>query len=325
MIHLDRIPAPAPLVGDDCPAAKELRRAVAFYADPANDGKSFKFSVYRRREVKKQLERLFHGKCAYCESKYLHNQPGDVEHFRPKGGYVVGGRLHKPGYWWLAASWSNLLPSCIDCNRKRTQQFPGDVEQGSGKENLFPILDEALRARTRGGEENEIRLLLDPCRDHPGQLLEFGEDGEVKPRSGLSPLDQKRAEQSISTYGLHRTRLNEARRDHSLSVLSQYDLVIAHLRRLNERPQDENTRRKLATSLKAFRRFRQSERQFALMSRQLVDPTLAKIRPFLDARLGADLPAMAGAPADILERFVAAYAEDETRYDRDAELDDILG
>ncbi len=325
MIHVDRIPAPAPLVGDDSPAARERRRAEAFYADPANDGKGFKFNVYRRREVKKELELLFHGKCAYCESKYLHNQPGDVEHFRPKGGYVVGGELRKPGYWWLAASWSNLLPSCIDCNRKRAQEFSGEVEQGSGKENLFPILDETRRARKRGEEEGETRLLLDPCRDRPEELLEFGEGGVVKPRSGLGPLDHRRAEESIDTYGLHRTRLNEARRDHNLSILGQYDLVLERLGRLKDRPQDQDVRRKLATSLKTFQRFRQCERQFALMARQLVDPTLDKIRPFLDARLGADLPAAAGEPTDILERLVAAYAEDDTRHDRDAELDDLLG
>ncbi len=325
MIHVDRIPAPAPLAGEDSPAAGERRRAEAFYADPTNDGKSFKFSVYRRREVKRQLERMFHGKCAYCESKYLHNQPGDVEHFRPKGGYVVDGQLCKPGYWWLAASWSNLLPSCIDCNRKRTQEFVGEVEHGSGKENLFPILDEARRARTRGAEEHETRLLLDPCRDRPEELLELGEDGVIRPRSGLGPLDRRRAEESIDTYGLHRTRLNEARRDHNLSILGHYGLVLELLGRLRDHPRDESVRRKLATSLKTFRRFRRSGQQFALMARQLIDPTLARIRPFLDARLGADLPATPNTPGDILERFVAAYAEDDTRHGREAELDDILG
>ena len=31
---------------------------------------------------------LFSGKCAYCETDIVSNQPGDVEHFRPKGRVV---------------------------------------------------------------------------------------------------------------------------------------------------------------------------------------------------------------------------------------------
>ena len=326
MIHVDRTPAPTALIGDDSPAAKERRRAEAFYANPANDGgKGFKFSVYSRREVKGALERLFHGKCAYCESKYLHGQPGDVEHFRPKGGYVADDELQKPGYWWLAATWSNLLPSCIDCNRQRTQEFVDDVEQGSGKGSLFPILDEAQRARAPEEEARETRLLLDPCRDHSEELLEFGEEGEIKARAGLEPLNRLKAETSITTYGLHRRRLNEARREQNLSILAQYDLVLERLDRFSQSPHDEELRSKLATSLKTFRRFRLASRTFTLMARQLVDPTLDAIRPFLNTTLGADLPPIVGVHSDILDRFVAAYAKDESRRDRTTRLDDILG
>lgn len=28
----------------------------------------------------------FHGKCAYCEAKFILDQTGDVNHFRPKAG-----------------------------------------------------------------------------------------------------------------------------------------------------------------------------------------------------------------------------------------------
>ena len=70
----------------------------------------------------------FFGKCAYCESLITNNQPGDVDHYRPKGRVMdannkpvmittaLGENPH-PGYYWLAYQFSNLLPSCIDCNR----------------------------------------------------------------------------------------------------------------------------------------------------------------------------------------------------------------
>ncbi len=323
MIHVDRTPAPAPLVGDDSLAAKESRRVNAFFADPANAKKKFDFKVYRHREVKKALEQLFHGKCAYCESKYLQNQPGDVEHFRPKGGYVVAGELQKPGYWWLAATWSNLLPSCIDCNRKRTQEFAGDVEKGSGKENLFPILAEQERARAPGEERREVCLLLDPCRDHPEKWIEFTDEGVIKARSGIEALDQRRVEESIKTYGLRRLRLVEARRDHYLLLLGRYDLVVELLDQFRQEPGDAEVRRKLANALGLLQRSRRSEEPFALMARQLIDPTLDAIRPFLVARLEPEL-SVADGSGDIVERFVAKYARDEGRRDRAARLAEVL-
>src|SRR4051812_10882784 len=43
-----------------------------------------------------------HGRvCAYCQSDLPHNDPGDVEHFRPKS-----------EYWWLAYEFANYLLSC---------------------------------------------------------------------------------------------------------------------------------------------------------------------------------------------------------------------
>src|SRR5215468_8122036 len=89
----------------------------------------FKDDFYKRYMV--YLNRLFRNKCAYCEEK-LSGQPGDVEHFRPKGRVCDatfrqvfidhprwGRNIAHPGYYWLAYDWDNLLPSCADCNRFR--------------------------------------------------------------------------------------------------------------------------------------------------------------------------------------------------------------
>jgi uncharacterized protein (TIGR02646 family) len=70
----------------------------------------FKASVYGAKSVKKTLLTAQHGKCAFCESKFEHVAFGDVEHFRPKGGWIQtdGDQLTRPGYYWLAYEWSNL-------------------------------------------------------------------------------------------------------------------------------------------------------------------------------------------------------------------------
>jgi hypothetical protein len=143
MIHIDRSRVPVPPSLLDA-GVKERERATAFYADPGNQSNSFPFKAYKADDVVAALEQLFRGKCAYCESSYAQTQPADIEHFRPKGAVMIerpGERPHrrKPGYYWLAAEWDNLLPSCIDCNRARTQDFPDDdLRLVRGKENRFP-------------------------------------------------------------------------------------------------------------------------------------------------------------------------------------------
>ena len=68
-----------------------------------------KGSIYASVSVRRALEKLFHFKCAYCESS-IANQDWDVEHFRPKG--RVAEREKHTGYYWLAYEWTNLYPSC---------------------------------------------------------------------------------------------------------------------------------------------------------------------------------------------------------------------
>jgi uncharacterized protein (TIGR02646 family) len=145
---------------------------------PGEKRKPFEFSAYKAAAVKAQLEELFHGKCAYCESYYGSQAPVDVEHYRPKG--RVEDAIGHQGYWWLAAEWTNLLPSCIDCNRRRKQRTPVlssdlDVlyrEMKTGKQDAFPV--GGVRADSEGADLGaEKALLLDPTKDDPQAHLAF--------------------------------------------------------------------------------------------------------------------------------------------------------
>ena len=93
----------------------------------------FKDQIYADDEVKKQLKSDQFGKCAYCE-RSLNGDFGAVEHFRPKGGYQIEDEkyLRKPGYYWLAYDWNNLLYSCSECNT-------------CYKRNFFPLANENQR------------------------------------------------------------------------------------------------------------------------------------------------------------------------------------
>src|SRR5712691_64505 len=97
MIHVkrERVQVPAILITPDGEGLNERGEAIAFFSDPDNHQKSFKFKVYSHDSVKNALNELFHFKCAYCESFCGATQPLEVEHFRPKSGVVVHGRLRK--------------------------------------------------------------------------------------------------------------------------------------------------------------------------------------------------------------------------------------
>jgi hypothetical protein len=169
------------------------------------------------------LLELFRQKCAYCESKIANTQPGDVEHFRPKGRVVddnfkpirvkhaVKGEINHPGYYWLAYDWSNLLPSCIDCNRFRKSGATAKVivnkaDSGAGKADRFPLEDETTRACAPDGETMEKALLINPGELDPADHLEFCSNGTIKPKT-------RRGETTLKVFGLNsREDLVEARR-----------------------------------------------------------------------------------------------------------------
>lgn len=192
------IPRPANSLPPDLTEkeAKELEKAAEYFALAPQDREGVKkvqFKAYKLASVKAQLEKLFGGKCAYCESFYSSTAPVDIEHYRPKG--KVHGADSHDGYWWLAAQWENLLPSCIDCNRKRGQKTPRPDAQlsrlladaasntslmSSGKKDSFPLADESQRAM---GKDDPVAmeqpLLLNPCTDRPEDFLDFSYDRDI--------------------------------------------------------------------------------------------------------------------------------------------------
>lgn len=237
-------PSPAALSKRGRDKLTEFERAknhMSAALPPGTERTAFEFRSYKADEVKRWLEELFHGKCAYCESYYAAQAPVDVEHYRPKG--AVEGAHDHPGYWWLAMDWDNLLPSCIDCNRRRRQKTPRAVNDVAllhrtmltGKKDCFPI--GGVRAGTISSDlSGEGALLLDPTRDDAADHLLYWIDegpaaGLALPKSGTPAVVLPAANEqagavaahagtaglsvrgavSIQIYGLNRLRLVQER------------------------------------------------------------------------------------------------------------------
>jgi uncharacterized protein (TIGR02646 family) len=188
-------------------------------AEKATTKKKFNFAVYKEEEVKKLLHHLFQGKCAYCEARYVATQPMDVEHFRPKSEVTDFDGSKRVGYYWLAAEWTNLLPSCIDCNRPRNYEDAEGKPLRLGKDTLFPLVPNSPRASFGASVDNERPLLLDPCRDRPEEYLEFSEGVAGPSTAPRAPADAAaRVNASLRVYGLNRTDLVHERRQVLLNL-----------------------------------------------------------------------------------------------------------
>jgi uncharacterized protein (TIGR02646 family) len=232
------------------------------------------FKAYKTAGVREILNAEFHFKCAYCESFYGAVQPVAIEHYRPKA-KVTTDNGDVPGYYWLAASWRNLLPSCNDCNSQRRHQI-GDRMVTMGKGNQFPIADEVRRAKAAGEERLEGRLLLHPYLDQPDRHLEFGDDGIVRSRRTGGRTSRK-GERSIAVYALQRPILVQAREARVLLIRGQMDVVAREARRHDADPADAEQGRILEEEVAKLRRYCDEEQPYSQMARQLIDPFMERL------------------------------------------------
>ncbi len=195
------------------------------------DFDNFKFSVYR--EVKDDLIKLFKSKCAYCESKFLHVYSGDVEHFRPKGEILTKENTTiRPGYYWLASEWDNLLLSCRNCNQKLKHNVFGESKKRTmGKMNQFPLSDSDKYIKSEKQdvkEEEEYRLILDPCKDNPEKHIEFDVD------TGVVRWKTEKGKRSIDVFVLQRIPLVQAREKLLKDVKAQIQRVKEAVKNVND-------------------------------------------------------------------------------------------
>ena len=293
--------APAVLTATGRDGRTELERARAHFGKQAIAGHvarsrrkppsgtgEFAFGAYKANAVKAALDRLFHGKCAYCETFYSASSPVDVEHFRPKSA-VLEDPSH-PGYWWLAAQWENLLPSCIDCNRSRQQvlldagQDPSTVTGAplgsgtlAGKGSRFPLMPGSPRLQPEASPVgNERPLLLNPCEDDPARHLQFV--GHASPASSLvaARRNSARGKASIALYGLNRLGLVQDR-TRLLRQLQMMGDQVLRLARLADRHRDPELQALMLQNVDAMIAMGAAERPYSAMVRAWLDDFTATL------------------------------------------------
>lgn len=225
MIALQRPPTvPAVLASEG--ALATVRDTAAVRSDPAgyrSGAKKLEFDreIYGHPTVKGALIRMQRSKCAFCESSFRAVAFGDVEHFRPKGGFRQrrSDALRRPGYYWLAYAWDNLLVSCELCNRRY-------------KRNHFPLEKGSPRVRSpRGSCARERPRLIDPTREDPNGAVAWHEHRAVALAGDL------RGRVTIRLLGLNRATLRTRRR-------ALLDVVSTVLRMVEEHPRNTPEKRK---------------------------------------------------------------------------------
>lgn len=147
-----------------------LRKLYAFFDISLADRlqRYIEFDSRIWREARVLLNDVFHGKCAYCETRII-GLNGEVELFRPKAGAIGMDRKDKSPdhYWWLAYEWNNLYLACRECNFNKANKFPVKGKRGPLKASLSKL------------QKVEKPFLLDPCHDDPEKHLAFSESGFV--------------------------------------------------------------------------------------------------------------------------------------------------
>ena len=163
-------------------------RSLLALKAPAS-AKDINDNAYKGSDVKKLLRNDQHSKCIYCECR-LNGDYGHVEHFRPKGGYAIppSSKLFKPGYFWLAYEWNNLLLSCSTCNT-------------SYKQNFFALEDESTRDIAGQDISRESPLLIDPSKENPADFIEFHE--HVLAPKMIDGVESRKGRYTIDLLGLN--------------------------------------------------------------------------------------------------------------------------
>lgn len=160
----------------------------------------FDTKVYGDEEVRRALEGIYKGKCAFCETDTSAGATMQVEHYRPKA-KVTGDASH-PGYYWLGYEWSNLLLACSRCNNRKRNRFPiAGVRATTAPLTSRNTLDRERCQVVSADLMAETPLLVNPETDSdPMQHFRFQADGSMEHRTNSGQI-------SIDTCDLNRAAL----------------------------------------------------------------------------------------------------------------------
>lgn len=155
-------------------------------------------SRYKHEEIKQELNRIYKGKCAFCEQK---EEIMHVEHYRPKS-----------KYYWLFLSWDNLLLACAKCNGSGNKSTHFPIENMSivpPKKDYSDIDLSKINNFCKEYDKLEKPLFLNPEQEKDVHFrFSFDRNGVICP---ANPAD-KQAKKTIEVIKLNRDALKTARK-----------------------------------------------------------------------------------------------------------------
>jgi hypothetical protein len=173
MRKVDRTSIPKPIVLDSVDCISHLNQinsnpAIVKATDDIYKGKIVNSDTSTSNTVTIALKGLYKNKCAYCEKLCYYPR---VEHFRPKG-RVRGNQPLPHGYYWLCYEWTNLLPSCHECN---SIEAKGDKFPIRGiRKNTFPVIgNPTIFDSTQNVYNSNYLINEDPYYIHPEYCNNF--------------------------------------------------------------------------------------------------------------------------------------------------------
>lgn len=155
-------------------------------------------------ELKKDLHKVFYGKCGYCETKIDNPDDGTVDRYRPNNGVRDKTEYYQDLYWWLTFEWDNLIYCCKECNQYKANYFPI-----GGQRAITPKADILL----------ETPLLLNPYLDATDKHLIYDDNGEVFSNT-------IEGNQTIELLRLNRTFLVSERLSARISIKEFVDNIL---------------------------------------------------------------------------------------------------
>jgi len=114
MIQLFKISKPQVLVDNENKWTKNLMEQIDKEVLYKNVDEKHK-NLYRQVDIKDAVILETNAKCAYCESKILHINYGDIEHIKPKSKFPES-----------SFNWDNLTLACTICNNNKRTYWQED-------------------------------------------------------------------------------------------------------------------------------------------------------------------------------------------------------
>jgi hypothetical protein len=222
-IDRERVPPPSPFRDK---AARAEREEFLRLIQETSERRSQSTLSSRRfdlahEEVHSALDKLFKGKCAFCERRTAFS----ARLFRPaeEAEPLAKSEFAHLYYAWLRTDWGNVFAVCGECAAAAGNQFPVDrPERGPlpTSEECTAFLNENYGLwRWPHGDG---RQLLDPCEDRTfASHLGFSLSGEVKAFS-------RKGAQTIAVFNLDRQQLVDSRAE---AFQSNVELLLSELQR----------------------------------------------------------------------------------------------